>query len=61
MAREEFLKLHWTGKEFHACEHRYVIVQSFEVPTRFLFFPRQITPAPYNSNIDLAIQTLYMS
>ena len=58
----------WTEKEFHSSVHRYVIVagwghflRSFEVLTHFLSVPQQITPAPYNSHIDLAIQTLYIS
>ena len=58
----------WTEKEFHSSTHRYVIVagwghflRSFEVLTHFLSVPQQITPAPYNSHIDLAIQTLYIS
>ena len=58
----------WTEKEFHTSAHRYVIVagwghflRSFEVLTHFLSVPQQITPAPYNSHIDLAIQTLYIS
>ena len=32
-----------------------------EVLRSLLSVPRQITPAPYNSHIDLAIQTLYIS
>ena len=66
--REIPKKLHWTEKEFHTCERRYVIVagwgyfvRSFVVLTHFLSVRRQITPAPYNIHIDLAIQTLYIS
>ena len=66
--REILKKLHWTEKEFYTCEHRYVIVagwgyfvRSFEVLTHFLSVPWQITPAPYNSHIDLALQTQYIS
>ena len=32
-----------------------------DVLRSLLSVPRQITPAPYNGHIDLAIQTLYIS
>ena len=60
MAREKFLKikLNWKGISYLRASNRYVIVRSFEVFTHFLSVIWQITLAPYNSNIDLAIQTL---
>ena len=35
------------------------VLRSLLISSRFL--ARQITPAPYNTHIDLAIQTLYIS